>query len=413
MQKEKELDVSHSNLIARQPICNSSLKVVAFELLYRMNNGGANHAVIGNQDSATIDVLLAAYNDLSINDVIGKQLAFVNFTSNLIINNLPPLSPKQLVIELLEDQAVTPELIKALKHLRSKGYKIALDDFCLTKETLSLIECADIIKLDVLDQAPETWANYIPKLKARGITMLAEKVENYEIYEQCKELGFELFQGYFFAKPKILSGKKMSRNAMSVLQLIGKLNKTDVDFDDVINTISADVGLSYNLLRTLNSGMYAQMKKVDSVRQAAVTLGLNNLRNWINLLALGSLDDKPQILLETAMVRAKMCELLGEIITKKPAPDGYFTIGLFSVIDAFFDTPLENLIKKLGLSEELLSALLHYKGDKGKILRIAIHYQEDKLTKDDLANLEDYNISNQELTQSYLNGLYWSKEQTK
>lgn len=404
--------MSHTHLIARQPICNASLKVVAFELLYRMNSGD-NHAVIDNQDSATIDVLLAAYNDLSINDVIGKQQAFVNFTSNIIINNLPPLSPKQLVIELLEDQVVTPELIKALKSLRHKGYKIALDDFCLTKETLSLIECADIIKLDVLDQAPETWKNYIPKLKERGIVMLAEKVETYEVYEQCKELGFELFQGYFFAKPKIFSGKKMSRNSMSVLQLIGKLNKVDIDYDDVINTISADVGLSYNLLRTLNSGMYAQMKKVDSVRQAAVTLGLNNLRNWINLLALGSLDNKPQILLETAMVRAKMCELLGEIVTKKEAPDGYFTVGLFSVIDAFFDTPLDEVIKKLGLSEELLTALLNYKGEKGKILKIAIHYQEDKLSKQDLANLEDYNINNQDLTQAYLNSLYWSKAQTK
>ena len=401
--------MSHSHLIARQPICNSSLKVVAYELLYRMN-GTNNNAFIDNHDSATIDVLLAAYNDLSITDVIGKQLAFVNFTSNIIINNLPPLSPKQLVIELLEDQEVTPELIKALKKLRSKGYKIALDDFCLTKKTLSLIECADIIKVDVLDQAPETWESYIPKLKERGIVMLAEKVETYEVYEQCKKLGFELFQGYFFAKPKILSGKKMSRNSMSVLQLISKLNMPEVDYDDIINTISADVGLSYNLLRTLNSGMYAQVNKVDSVRQAAVTLGLNHLRNWINLLALGSLDNKPNILLETAMIRAKLCEDLGGIITGKIAPEGYFTVGLFSMTDAFFDTPLEELIKKLALSNELTSALLHHKGDKGKILQIATHFQENKLTRQDLNVLEDYNISNQQLTQAYLDSIYWSKE---
>lgn len=401
--------MSHSHLIARQPICNTALKVIGFELLYRMNNGD-NNAVIHNQDSATIDVLMAAYNDLSIGDVIGKQVAFVNFTSNIIINNLPPLSPKQLVIELLEDQEVTPELIKALKNLRRKGYKIALDDFCLTKETLSLIECADIIKLDVLDQAPEKWANYIPKLKERGIVMLAEKVETYEIYELCKELGFELFQGYFFAKPKVLSGKKMSRNSISVLQLISKLNNPDVDYDDVINSIAADAGLSYNLLRTLNSGMYAFSKKVDSVRQAAIALGLNYLRNWINLLALGSLDNKPQILLETAMIRAKMCELLGEMATKKTSPEDYFTIGLFSIIDAFFDTPLEELMNKLSLKKELCDALLHHKGEKGKILQLAINYQEDKLTKDDLHTLENYNISHQQLATAYLESIYWSKE---
>ncbi|MFT5117422.1 MAG: EAL and modified HD-GYP domain-containing signal transduction protein, partial [Kiritimatiellia bacterium] len=260
--------MSETHLIARQPICNTALKVVGFELLYRMN-GNQNSAIIDNEDSATIDVLLAAYNDLSIGDVVGNQPAFINFTSNIIINKLPPLPPKQLVIELLEGQQVTPELIKALKRLRKKGYKIALDDFCLNNETLSLIECADIIKLDVLDQSPEKWEPYIPQLTARGITMLAEKVETYEIYERCKALGFTLFQGYFFSKPKIFSGKKMSRNEMSVINLLNKLNSVEVNYNEVVQLISADVGLSYNLLRTINSGMYALPSKVDSVRQAA------------------------------------------------------------------------------------------------------------------------------------------------
>ncbi len=398
--------MSQSHLIARQPICNESLKVIGFELLYRMNQGD-NHASITDGDSATIDVLLAAYNDLSIEDVVGQDLAFVNFTSNIIVNRLPPLPSKQLVIELLENQQVTPELLKSLKHLRHKGYKIALDDFCLNKETISLVECADIIKLDVLTDPPEKWAPYIPKLTARGITMLAEKVETYEVYEQCRDLGFELFQGYFFSKPKLIEGKTLSRNETSLIQLISKINNPEVNYNEIVKIISADAGLSYNLLRTINSGMYSLTAKVDSVKQAAVALGLNHLKNWINLLALGSMDNKPSILLETAMLRAKMCESIGEKITKKSEPGEYFTTGLFSTIDAFFDTPLITLIDKLSLSDEITDALLHYNGPIGHTLQFVINAQEATTYHSSSNLLNQYNIDDQTLNQCYCDSLQW------
>ena len=399
-----------SNLIARQPILNSSLKVIGFELLYRMNST-ENSAVINNQDSATIDVLLAAYNDLSINDVVGNQLAFVNFSSNLLQVNLPPIPPKQLVIELLENQDITPELIKSLKQLRKKGYKIALDDFCLNKETIALIDCADIIKLDVLEEAPSKWKNYIPKLHERGIKLLAEKVENQAIYQECLNLKFDFFQGYFFSKPKIITGKKMSRNEMSVINLISKLNGTAVNFDEVVQLISADIDLSYNLLRTVNSGMYSLHTKIDSIRQASVILGLDNLRNWINFLALSSLDNKPQILLDTAMSRAKMCELVGEVITKKPEPDGYFTVGLFSLIDSFFDMPMEGLLKRLSLRREINEALLEQKGIIGEVLKAVIGHQEGKIYREKDRNLlKKYGIDDATMTQLYLSSIIWVNE---
>jgi len=400
-------DNGASNLIARQPICNNKLKVVAFELLYRMNNSG-NHAEITDGDSATIDVLLTAYNDLSIDDVVGDQLAFVNFTANILLSTLPPFPPQQLVIELLEGQEITPELIKALKKLRKKGYKIALDDFCLNKETLSLVECADIIKLDVLEEPPEKWQHYIPKLKARGITMLAEKVETYEVFDRCCELGFELFQGYFFAKPKLITGKKMTRNELSVINLISKLNRTNVDYDEVINIISHDADLSYNLLRTVNSGMYSLPSKIDSVRQAAVILGISHLKDWIYFLSLSSLENKPQLLLDTAMTRAKMCELTGMLLTNNPKLDDYFTMGLLSIIDAFFDIPMEELLEKLSLSEEMQQALLDQKGLMGHVLKVAKNFEEGNLDeKVNTALAKKFNKPVRELTQCYLDSIAW------
>lgn len=414
--------MNNTPLIARQPICDESLQVIGFELLYRppVSENPINHSdknnnarPIEDEDSATIDVLLAAYNDLSIDDVVGKQLAFVNFTNNIIINNLPSLPPKQLVIELLEGQEVTAELIEALQKLRSQNYKIALDDFSLNKQTLSLISCADIIKVDVLDQSIQEWGKYIPALKKRGITMLAEKVETYEMFDECAALGFDLFQGYFFSKPKIINGKKMSSNEIAVINLLSKLNASDADYDEIVQIISADISLSYNLLRIVNSGMYTLSTKVDSIRQAAVTLGLNNLKNWINLLALGSLDNKPSILLETAMIRAKMCESIGKHIHQQKTADDFFTVGLFSIIDAFFDMPISTLIDKLSLSDEMRTALLNKEGVMGQTLQAVMQQQKGDMTKELFDTLKKHNIEEQQFTQYYLESITWAKAETK
>lgn len=400
-----------SNLIARQPICNKQLKVVAFELLYRMQSGGGNHAVVDNADGATIDVLLSAFNDLGIGDVVGNKKAFVNFTGNILLNQLPPISPKQLVIELLEDQEITPALLKTLGRLRKLGYKIALDDFCLTKETISLIDYADIIKLDVLDQKPEEWAAYIPRLKDKGITLLAEKVETYTVFEQCSELGFDLFQGYFFAKPKVIKGKRISNNEMTILSLLAKLNAKDINISEVTTLISHDTNLSYNLLRTINSGLFNLPSKVDSIKHAITMLGLTHLKSWISFLALSSLDNKPPALTEMAMVRAKMCEELGKSITRRTSADDYFTIGMLSLIDAFFDIPMDNLIKKLSLPDIMKKALVNREGDMGSALDCVIHYQNGTWDDAEKINLIDSGtLTSHAITQAYLNSIKWVEE---
>ena len=398
-----------SSLIARQPICDQQLQTVAFELLYRMKSD-KNHAVITDNDSATIDVLLSTFNDLSIQEVVGNKLAFVNFSSNILLGEFPPISSKQLVIELLEDQEVTPALIAALQHLRKKGYKIALDDFCLTAETTALIDCADIIKLDVFADPPKKWAKHIPSFKAKGITLLAEKVETHQTYETCRDLGFDLFQGYFFARPKIISGKRISNNEMTILNLLNKLNAEDVNIEEATQIITQDANLSYNLLRTINSGLFGLPQKVDSIKHAITLLGLTHLKNWINFLALSSLDNKPQSLTDLAMLRAKMCEHLGKTLTKRNSADDYFTAGLFSLIDAFFDMPMESLIKKLSLSDSMKSALLKQEGEIGAILDYVIQYQQDggnhAINKKALAD----NIAIDNIHSAYLESVKWVEE---
>ena len=395
------------SLIARQPICNQQLKVVAYELLYRVDDI-KNSASITNGDEATIDVLLSLFNDLSIHEVVGHKKAFVNFTSRLLAMTLPPFPTKQLVIELLEGQEVTHGLLKDLKRLRKKGYQIALDDFCLNKKTIALIDYADIIKLDILDTKPEAWENYIPRLKEKGITLLAEKVETYQSFEQCCALGFELFQGYFFAKPKIMSGKRISSNKLAILNLLTALNSQDVDIDKVTALIMHDTSLSYNLLRTINSGLFCLPQKVDSIKHAIVLLGLTNLKSWINFLALSNLENKPQMLTDLAMIRAKMCEQIGKRLTNKTQADDFFTVGLLSLLDAFFDMPMETLIAKLPLAENVKNALLKLEGDMGVALACTVRYEGGKWTQGhNKEYLENSRIPMQDITSAYLDSVQW------
>lgn len=399
-----------SNLIARQPICNKQLKVKAFELLYRMQMTSEGAPLLDNPAGATIDVLLAAFNDLCIQDVVGDKLAFINFTSNIILKQIPPISHKQLVIELLEDQEITPSLLKAIARLRQKGYKIALDDFCLTKETISLIEYADIIKIDVLDTPPSVWEDYIPKLKEKGITLLAEKVETQEMFEQCCDLGFDLFQGYFFAKPKIIVGRRISNNELSILELITKLSATDIDIEDVTNTIIQDPNLTYNLLRTINSGLFGLPKEIGSIKHAITLLGLKKLKKWISLLALTTLENKPQLLIELAMVRAKMCEILGQKTTARESADDYFTVGLLSLMDAFVDLNMGDLLDKISLPQKMEDALLHHKGDMGKVLSCVINYQRGNWgNTENISFFENNNIESKDITQAYLDSVQWAE----
>lgn len=387
-------------MIARQPICDSQLTVVAYEILYR---GDSQHqAVIDNADGATIDVLLSMFTDHSIQDVVSDKLAFINFTSNIILNNMLPLDSDQLVVELLEDQPITKPLINKIKRLRSDGTRIALDDFTLNGQTLPLVEHADFIKIDVLTEPLAPWEDYIPRLKAKGITFLAEKVETLDIFEQCKAMGFTLFQGYFFAKPHLVEGKKLTRSQYSVVNLLNKISSPDIEMTELVNIITQDPGMSYNLLRSVNSSLFNLPAKVHSVTQAVTLLGIAKLRNWLNFIALSTLDDKPQILSDTAITRGKMCEWLGMKITNSSATAKYFTVGLLSVIDAFFDQPMVNLIDKLSLDDDMKHALVKQEGTLGKVLRCIVDHEQGKWQAQHETFLNYYNIEPEEFFMHYL-----------
>lgn len=391
-------------LLARQPIFNTRMKVVAYELLCRSSY--VNRADFSNGDAASSQVLLNAFTELSINNVVGKHLAFINFTRNLL-QTPPPFDRKQLVVEVLEGQKVDAAMLHALKVLREHKYTIALDDFVLTPETQSLIPYADIIKLDVLQLSAQEIIAHVKHIQPFGIKLLAEKVETYEMLEFCKSAGFDLFQGYFLARPQIISGRKMSDNKQSVLQLLSALQDPDVPVDKIEKMLARDTVLSFKLLRLVNSAAFGLARKVDSLKQAIMLLGLNKIKNWVNILAMSNLGDKPHELSVSALTRARMCELIANQLNGKVKADGFFTVGLLSTLDAFMDTPMATLLESISLSRHINDAILKQLGNEGKVLEIITYYEKGEWDNIDWEYLTANNISAEKLAQTYVETLEW------
>jgi c-di-GMP phosphodiesterase len=394
-------------LLARQPIFNGAMQVVAYELLCR--NSDLKFIATTDGDAASSQVLLNAFTELSIEQVVGQHKAFVNFTRTLL-DSPPPFNRQKLVIEVLEGQQVDAAMLHSLKQLREQGYTIALDDFELDKNSQHLVAYADIIKLDVLNLSPQRLKEHINYLKPFGITLIAEKVETYEMFENCKALGFDLFQGYFLAKPKIITGRKISENKQSVLQLLSALHNVDTPIEKIERMIARDTLLSFKLLRLVNSAAFGLSRSVESLRQAIMLLGLNKLKNWVNLLALSNLSGKPHELSVAALTRARMCEMIASKIHQRSRPDSYFTVGLLSTLDAFLDSPLEELLGNLSLSDSLNQAMLAHSGPEGMVLKLVQAHEQGHWQDIDWDHLEALGLTPQILAEVYIDSLHWVAE---
>ena len=404
---ERSNSSSTKPLLARQPIFDEKLCVAAYELLFR--NSEQNTALPSNEDEATSQVLLSAFSENDISQLTGMVPGFVNFTKNLLLSDIP-FDRKQLVIEVLEDITDSEEIVNALSQLKQEGYTIALDDFIYSADKSELIKLCDIIKVDL--RAYEDRKAFLIDVKRIQKTkkrMLAEKVETHEEFELCKKLGFELFQGYFFAKPQLVKGKQLSYNKEVVLALISKLQDENVSIDGLEEILVRDPELTYKLLKLVNSAAYARGRKLKSVKQALTWLGFKKVKSWVILLSLSQLDDKPVELTNTALIRAKTCELLGHHL-QDDNPENYFTTGMLSCLPAFMDMTMPQLLEKIPLITEIQEALLYYKGYQGFILATVMAHEYGWWEKINWKTLQKMNIKEQHLSDFYRKAVSWSND---
>ncbi len=389
--------------VGRQPIFDRNKAVYAYELLFRNGKETSANVIDGNQ--ASTQVMLNALTEFGLDSIVGKNLAFINLTQELLVDELIQMLPcDRVVLEILEDVTVDDALIKAVRELSDQGYIIALDDFIYTEDWRPLVEIADIIKLDVLEMQDSDIEEQVRFLRRFNTRLLAEKVETMEQFTFLKTLDFDYYQGYFLSKPSIIEGKRTPTNKLSILQLLSKLTHTDTPHSEIKSLIAQDVTLSYKILRYINAACFALPRKIASINEAIIYLGLNNIRRFASMIAMAGFNDQPHEILLTALIRARMCELLAEAVGHQNT-DTYFTLGLFSSLDIMLLMPMTKLVDELPLGEDLTQALLDNDGQLSDALRCALAYERQQWSAVKFAGLSGDEISN-----IYLTAVQWGNE---
>jgi EAL and modified HD-GYP domain-containing signal transduction protein len=368
-------------LFARQAIVDRRGRLAGYELLYRGPRG--DDGQIPDAEHATCSVLVGAFAEVGFGAAVGGTAAFLNVTERFLCEVDPlPLVPESTVLELLEDATPSPALMDRLQTLRAQGFRVALDDFAPSATSTPLLEAADIVKVDLRAHARDEATRLMASLAARGLTVVAEKVEDQDEFEWSSAAGAKLFQGFFFCKPVELAGAELRAASITRLRAVAGLTQPDAGLEEIEHAIKTDPHLSLRLLQQLNSAAVSLPNRISSIRQGVMLLGPRTVRQWALVLLLSGIGEHRGPVLTTALARARTLETLAHV--KGAAdPDAWFSVGLLSVSDALAGAPLEEVVGQLPLADDVIDALVRRTGPKGAALDAAIACERAELPATD------------------------------
>ena len=391
-------------LLARQPIFDARQRLFGYEVLHR----GLPTQKTASQDPdvATATVSVNAVLDIGLDTLAGSANVFFNVTRHVLADRLYQfLPPGRVVLEILEDFRVDDDLVESITCAKALGYRIALDDFVLSGRTAPLVPLADIIKVEVPALDEDGLRLHARELARPGVMLLAEKVETREIQRCCLDAGYQLFQGFYFARPEIVSGSRVAPDRMLLMRLLAEVHSPSATIESLEQLIVVNNALAYMLLKYVNSALYGIVHPIESIRHAIVMLGLDRVRTCATMLLLSGIDSKPQELVFTALMRARSCQLIGALQSRED-PEKLFTVGLLSMLDSFLDRPLGQLVGDLPLAPDVRTALLQHAGPLGRALDAAIAFEarEDGIPAG--VRAADWNAC-------YVDALNWTREMSK
>ncbi len=346
--------------IARQPIFRRTTKVFAYELLFRSGYENFTDPKL-NGESTTSRVMINSFLVMGLRRLTEGKRAFINFNNPMLIKQYPALLPREdIVVEILEDVIVTPELISSCRRLVDMGYMLALDDFIYKPEFDPLLKLSRIVKFDIRAMSMSELARDVEKVTPFNVKLLAEKVETREEFAATREMGFHFFQGYFFCKPEIITGREIPPSKVQYLQLLRMIQDENYNFRKIADLIAHNVSLSVKLLRYVNSAAIGLRTKVKSLQTAIALIGELNIRKWLSLIMLSLMaEEKPQELIKLSIERAGFCSRISADLPGKKQDDGvFFIVGMFSLLDVLLDQPMEVILKDLNLADDVLDCLL-------------------------------------------------------
>lgn len=359
--------------LARQPIFDRNLNVVAYELMYQSEKGN-EVAKFLNGDQEACDALINNFTSIYDSGALKSLPAFLNVTEGFIrTDTLPSLSRHNLVIDVKQHQEVSPEYLDSLRKYVEAGYRLVLDDFTYNSDYDELLELAHIVRVDIRKHNPADISSHLESMKRFKVAPLAENVENFDEYERCHALGFRLFQGAFLSRPTIVEGKKLASNQAIVIHLLAALQDKEVTPATLADITSRDPQLTFKLLRIVNSAKYNLPNKIESLTQAIVALGMGEINKWATLLALSSNDDKPSELIRQILITARMCECVA-FDTEEVDSELAFITGVLSLLDALLEMEQNELLSQLSVADEIVEGITRYEGKAGKLLQAVNFY---------------------------------------
>jgi len=394
--------------IARQPIFDKNLDVYGYELLFRLDID-SNFFGGASSTAATASVIGELF-ESGIDCIVEDRHAFVNFDEDFILSDgLELISPNILVIEMLENIKINSNLIERLNDLKSKGYKIALDDFIEDYNDYPLIPLADIIKFDLIATPLETIKSEIYQAISQNKILLAEKIETNEEFLKSKEMGFHLFQGYFFSKPSIAS--KSTTHATSKIQyirLIEELKKEDCSYENLAMIIEKDVNLAYRLMRIVS--IRSEDNFTYSIKNALIYMGMKEIEKWINILMIQDLGkSKPIELIKTSLIRTKFAESIALQCELKVIKSESAMMGLFSTLDAILDQDISEALGDISIPNIITEALIHHRGILFPVYELFMAYEKGDWIKTEEV-LKKIDINKYVLSEQYLAAIDWANE---
>ncbi|MFW5824891.1 MAG: EAL and HDOD domain-containing protein [Marinobacter sp.] len=366
--------MASQTLLAAQPIYNRDSQMEAVELLYR-DDQGRSALTVGEQ-RATSEVLFNFCTGITDHATQYGARAYINVSTDFLLSGIVlPVDPDTVMIELVERIDPTPELVAAVRRWYDLGFRFALDDFAFRESWAPLLEMASVIKVDVSQFTPEAVARNKAALEHLPVRWLAERVEDEETRDQYRNMGFDLFQGYFLARPRLISGQKMSPSGLQLTRLLSALYRPDPDVGELTRVLSQDPELSLNLIRIVNSPLYRGQGRIASVREVILRLGLANLRHWVAMLSAMQTVNREQARL--VLTRAYLCEALAERVRDAgPDREQAFLTGLLSGAEIMLGVSPDEFIDSLNLHPDMRKAILYHKGRLGRVLRLALTLEQ-------------------------------------
>ncbi|CCQ10909.1 Predicted signal transduction protein [Pseudoalteromonas luteoviolacea B = ATCC 29581] len=362
--------------VARQPIFNKKQQVVAYELLFR--DGTSNSFPNISDDRATARLIMDNQLNLGTRYLTSGKKALINIGPDSLKQELSYFLPSNdVILELLETIRPTDENFELIRRLFHNDFRLALDDFEYCERWEPFLKLIRLIKFDVMATPLDKIAPIVEDLKQRkNLKLLAEKVETLEEFEQAKAMGFNFFQGYFFAKPRVIEQNDIEINYAIALLIYAEVLKPNINLKKIAELFAQDTALAYKLLRLINSGVFPIKSRIESLKQALVYLGDERVRKFVGLIMTAHVAHmKPSELTRLSIVRSRFCELIAKKIQPNQA-NSAFLVGLFSLLDAILDKPMELVVNKLPFPEIIHDALIGKQNMLYYILNVVKAYEK-------------------------------------